>query len=98
MLDVDIEQEKMQANQARRASLNFTELLFLDNKRDPYNSDLTVPLLEFIQHPSVASTIHNGAAFQVRILLPAPRGCVGMSCDLLNDDIIYGITFQRRRK
>mmetsp|Transcript_3570 Transcript_3570/g.8524 ORF Transcript_3570/g.8524 Transcript_3570/m.8524 type:complete len:513 (+) Transcript_3570:111-1649(+) len=32
---------------------------------DPYNNPLAMPLREFIEHPIVASTIHNGAALQV---------------------------------
>eukprot|EP00241_Pyramimonas_parkeae_P001710 CAMPEP_0114250740 /NCGR_PEP_ID=MMETSP0058-20121206/14869_1 /TAXON_ID=36894 /ORGANISM="Pyramimonas parkeae, CCMP726" /LENGTH=467 /DNA_ID=CAMNT_0001364437 /DNA_START=162 /DNA_END=1565 /DNA_ORIENTATION=+ len=98
---VPLLQEKMQANQARRASLNFTELLFLDNKRDPYNSDLTVPLLEFIQHPSVASTIHNGAAFQLLGITAASsveNAAEIRQCAQTGDAVVVDQLFQLAKK
>lgn len=36
---------------------------------DPYDNPLTMPLLEFIEHPLVRNTIHNGATLQARGIL-----------------------------
>lgn len=32
---------------------------------DPYNNPLTMPLREFVEHPLVRNTIHNGASLQI---------------------------------
>ena len=56
-------QERME--EAKRKAWSSESVARRNWLRDPYNSSLTLPLLDFIKHPLVASTIHNGAAYQV---------------------------------